>query len=202
MAASSPTLFQVSPQSRERVRRAIRELEADEGESLTLRRVTESAKVAKGDAAIVLRAYRAGFLSRDVAWDGSLVQEDLARRVQEATSDRERAQLCNDLAAALHLGLIEPVVGRAMGALIAEARQCDRAARESEGDTDAQPIYLLSERGIILARAMDFVISPELRAEAEAYVEDLVRRDHELFPNPTQAEVEALRAEGGRHDLV
>ncbi|MBL4850212.1 MAG: hypothetical protein JKY65_32185 [Planctomycetes bacterium] len=124
------------------------------------------------------------------------------RRAQEATSDRERAQLCNDLAAALHLGLIEPVVGRAMGALIAEARQCDRSARESEGDADAEPVYLLSETAILLGRAVDFLVTPELRTEVAAYAKDLLRRDLELSPNPTQAEVEALRAEGVSHDLV
>ena len=200
MAASSRTLFEIPPENRERVRRALRDLLEAEA-PLTLRALTTAARVAKADAALLLRAYRSGVLGLDAAWDGTLVAEDLTRRVREATTDRDRAQLCGDLAAALHLGLIDPTIGRAMGALIAEARQCDRAAREGEGDVEAEPTYLLSETGILVARAVDFLVSPELRQEALEYARELTRRDLERFPNPAQAEVEALRKEAS-HGLL
>ena len=197
----TPTIFKIPADVRERVRQAIRKATTEASE-VTLRAITEGAKVRRTSAALLLRALRDGYLDLSVAWDGTLTSEDLSRRIQEATTDTLRAQLCNDLARALHLGLIEPVVGRAMGALIAEARQCDRSARESAEDTsESEPVYLLSHAAITVGRGLDFLVSPELRAEVIAFVEDAARRDLELFPNPTTAEIEALRAEGASRDL-
>jgi len=194
------TVFKIPSATRERIRKAIRALE-DAGTKLTLRAVTEEAKVDRRSANLLVRLYRDGVLSRDAGWDGSLTPELVSQRIDEATTDTLRAQLCNDLAKAMHQGQIEPGIGRAMATLIAEARHCDRAARESaQVETEAKPIYLLSHEGIVVGRALDFLVSDELRAEAIAFMEDLARRDLELFPNPTTAEIEALRAEGASND--
>lgn len=191
---SSPlTLFQIPPETRERVRKAIRQLDAS-GAPLTVRAVSRAAQARVQAAGFLLRLQRQGHLSLDVAWDGTLVPEDLDRRIQAATSDADRAQLCNDLALALHQGLVEPTVARAMGAMLAEARQSDRAARESaEGDDRHQPIYLLSRGAIAVARVYDLIVDPALREQVRTYVLEAGERDVAAFPNPTKAEVEALQ---------
>jgi len=200
MTRSTLTLFEIPAATRERIRGTIRAIEG-QGGKLTLRALAKEAKTDKRAVGLLLRLYREGVLSRDTGWDGSLTPELVSQRIDEATTDTLRAQLCNDLAKAMHQGQIEPGIGRAMATLIAEARHCDRAARESaQVETEAKPIYLLSHEGIVVGRALDFLVSDELRAEAIAFMEDLARRDLERFPNPTTAEIEALRAEGASND--
>jgi len=201
MTRSTLTLFEIPPGTRERIRQSIRSLEG-EGKKLTLRALAGSAKVDKRAAALLLRLYREGVLSRDTGWDGSLTPELVSKRIDEATTDALRAQLCNDLAKAMYQGQIEPGLGRSMATLIAEARHCDRAAREHvEIESEARPIHLLSHEGLVLGRALDFLISTEIRDEVIAFVEGATRRDLERHPNPTAAEVKALRIEEGTREL-
>ena len=95
MSSSPPTLFSIGPAVRERVRQAIRACEAD-GTKPSARAVSERAKAQRRAVCFLLRLVRDGVLSLDTSWDDSLSADDLARRIDEATSDELRAQLCND----------------------------------------------------------------------------------------------------------
>lgn len=86
----TPTIFKIPADVRERVRQAIRQATADASE-VTLRVITEGAKVRRTSAALLLRALRDGYLDLSVAWDGTLTSEDLSRRIQEATTDMRRS---------------------------------------------------------------------------------------------------------------
>ena len=194
MSSSPPTLFSIGPAVRERVRQAIRACEA-EGTKSSARAVSERAKAQRRAVCLLLRLVRDGVLSLETSWDDSLSADDLARRIDEATTDDLRAQLCNDVARGIFSGQIPPAIGRAMGALIGEARLCGRNAREDAPSGEAEPTYLLSRAGITLGRLLDGIVSDATRSEVIAFAEAAFRRDVEAFPNPTPAEVEGLRRE-------
>lgn len=193
MKDPKPTLFDVPPAKREQIRHAILALR-EAGQRVSVRAVAREAHVRQATASVFVQAVRQEQLSLVTAWDDTLCEDDMVRRIEQATTDAQRAQLCIDISKGIYLGQIPATVGRAMGAMIGEARLCGRNASESEGE-DALPTFLLSRAAITLGRLLDGILSEQRRSEAIAYVEALFHADLEEHPNPTLEEVEALRAE-------
>jgi len=190
---AKPTLFEIPPDLRERIRLSIVQRRAT-GKKVSARAIAREVKSRQVTVGVLLHAERQGLLSVESSWNDSFSEDVMVHRIERATSDAQRAQLCIDISKGIYLGQIPATVGRAMGAMIGEARLCDRNVSEAE-QSGAEPVYLLSEAGITLGRLLDKILSAERRADALRRVEALVREDLAEFPNPTRDEVEALRQE-------
>jgi excisionase family DNA binding protein len=104
----------------------------------------------------------------DLAAERGLKDLDLGDRIRAAQTHRDLAVISKEVGALLGTGTLHPSRGRAIQALLAEARHNLREHRQVEGDEEPQRLLLVSEEGAELLEAFEWIVSEERRARVLA----------------------------------
>ncbi|MGE0713791.1 MAG: helix-turn-helix domain-containing protein [Planctomycetota bacterium] len=106
----------------------------------------------------------------ELAAERGLRDLDLGDRIRAAESHRDLAVISKEVGALLGTGALHPARGRAIQALLAEARHNLREHREVEGVEEPQRLLLVSEEGAELLEAFEWIVSEERRGRVLALV--------------------------------
>ena len=118
-----------------------------------------------------------------LAAERGLKDLDLSERIRAARTNDDLVGISKEVGALLGQGALSPARGRAIQALMAEARHNMREHREAEGNEDPDTLILVTHEGGRLLRAFEGIVSDERRARLIALAEDEARADLAEHPN-------------------
>lgn len=123
--------------------------------------------------------------------------QDLAEKIRNAKTETELAELTQEVAAWVSLGRIRGDTGRALKALISEARLCRKAGGAAQ---DLDKALFATEQGYELLEIFEQVIDGRLRTGLLEDARRILAQDKERFPDDLRenpdALVEALKQHG------
>ena len=124
----------------------------------------------------------------DLAAERGLKDLDLGDRIRAAESHHDLAVISKEVGALLGTGALHPSRGRAIQALLAEARHNLREHRQVEGDEEPQRLLLVSEEGAELLEAFEWIVSDERRARVLALAKAEAEEDAAEDPHVDTAQ--------------
>ena len=124
----------------------------------------------------------------DLAAERGLKDLDLGDRIRAAQSHHDLAVISKEVGALLGTGALHPSRGRAIQALLAEARHNLREHREVEGDEEPQRLLLVSEEGAELLEVFEWIVSEERRARVLSLAKTEAEADAAADPHVDTAQ--------------
>jgi len=134
-----------------------------------------------------------------LAAERGLKDLDLGERIRAAKTHEDLVEISKEVGALLGSGALSPARGRAIQALMAEARHNMREHREAEGEEDPESLILVTLDGARLLRSFEGIVSDDRRASILQHVDSEAQLDLQEHPNvdlarvtePTDTEPEA-----------
>ena len=123
----------------------------------------------------------------ELAAERGLRNLGLGEKIRAAKTYDDLVEISKEVGALLGSGSLAPARGRAIQALLAEARHNMRARRELEGDDDPEHLILLTKQGGELVRAFESICSDERREAILDFVRAEAEVDLAEFPNVDMA---------------
>jgi len=131
----------------------------------------------------------------ELAAERGLPDLRLDEQIRAAKTHDDLMEISKEVGALLGSGALSPSRGRAIQALLAEARHNMRAHREAEGDEEPERLILLTSEGAELVRAFEGICSDERRQGILDHVHAEADVDLAQYPNVDMARA-ALEEEG------
>ena len=168
--------------------------DGDEGPSAS----TPRENLAKVELARKLTAAKRNEL--ELAAERGLRDLDLGEKIRAAKTHDDLVELSKEVGALLGSGALAPARGRAIQALLAEARHNMRARRELEVDDDPEHLILLTKQGGELVRAFEGICSDERREAIVDFVRTEADVDLAEFPNVDMARTALEEGDTGQEE--